>query len=120
MSDSLKRLAMCYELRSMAARTRLQRVVQSQRREDALLCDSVYGWLAWLDGLDPDAGLEQRRSWLEQSEIGLTQIAALREQHEAERKALAAEWVALDETTRLLNRVASRPARRNIETGGEE
>jgi hypothetical protein len=120
MSTTLTQLAMRFELRSMSARLRLQRAVQRQQREDALLCEQATGWLEWHDRAATDPSMDQKRRWIEQSEIGMTRIKQVREQHETERNELAAEWEALDETTRLLNRVASRRARRNTETGGEE
>jgi len=119
MSSSLRRLAKRYELRAMTARLRLERLLVQQQREEADTRTETSDWLAWLDRQGWDGSDERRRRVIEQSDRGALHLAELRQRHESERNDLNAEWVALDETTRLLNRVASRRARRAMQTGGE-
>lgn len=120
MSDTLCRLAKRLELRALTARLRLERLSSRHRHEDALTRIETSEWLAWLDTQGGDGSPDRRRRVIEQSDRGAMRIAALRQRHTSEQTEAKAEWVALDETTRLLNRMVSRRARRIIHTGGEE
>lgn len=120
MSDTFRHLVKRFELRSLTARLRLERLLHRQQHEDAVTSSEASEWLAWLDRQSADGPDERRRRVIEQSDRGAMRITELRQRHASERREAEAEWVALDETTRLLNRVASRRARRVMDTGGEE
>lgn len=117
MKSRLGLLANRFERRALATRMRLAGLLHRQRAEAATAGDGVAEWMTWIG---PASAPEGRRRVMEHLETGAQQLIDLQVRHEAERKNLETMWLRLDETARLLNRAASRRARRSIETGGEE
>lgn len=117
MSGRLALIAKRFELRALATRMRLAGLLHRQRTEAATTGDGVAEWMTWIG---PARAPAERRRVMEHQETNAQQLIDLQVRHEAERRNLETMWLRLDETARLLNRAASRRARRSIETGGEE
>jgi hypothetical protein len=117
MNSRLGVLAKRFELRALATRLRLAGLLHRQRSEVSTTGDGVAEWMTWIGAASAPEG---RRRVMEQLETDAQQLIDLQVRHEAEQKNLETMWLRLDETARLLNRAASRRARRSIETGGEE